>query len=109
MNTTFDFNALKKKHMRVILPDAKKTTLLVTTPNKSTFDSFVNIKNTLDADMGDEAINELYDILTKILNQNINKLEFSIHDVAEMFDFEDIIAFIKAYTQFISEVTGSKN
>ena len=110
MSNTFDFNKLKKKYMTVILPDENKTTVLVTTPSKATFDSFVNIKNALEDDnLGDEAINELYEIIANILNQNKAHIKFTREKVSELFDFEDIIVFIKAYTTFIKEVTNQKN
>lgn len=110
MAKTLNFNELKKKYFTVILPDDKKTTLRIGTPTKAIFDEFTSIKDTLEGDgVEDEALNELYNICAKLLSHNKGGIKISRDEVAELFDFEDIIIFIRAYTDFISEVTNSKN
>lgn len=110
MAKTLDFKALKKQYMTVKLADEKNTTLLITTPTKAVLDSFLSMKDYLsEENVKDEAINELYEIVTKIMNHNKGGIKLSKKEIEEMFDFEDITIFIRAYTDFISEVTGSKN
>ena len=110
MAKTLDFNTLKKQYLTVKLPDKKKTTLLVYTPTKAILDGFLSMKDNLsDESIGDEAIEELYEIVAKIMSCNKGGVDVTKDVVEELFDFEDIIVFIKAYTDFVSEVTNSKN
>ena len=110
MAKTLDFTALKKQDLTVKLPDEKKTTLLIYTPTKAILDSFLSLKDNLsDATIGDEAIEELYEIVAKIMSCNKGGVKVAKEEIEELFDFEDVIVFIKAYTDFISEVTSSKN
>lgn len=110
MAKTLNFNGLKKQYLTVVLPDDKKTTLMVGTPTKAIFDEFTSIKDSLEGDnMEEEALNELYGICAKLLSRNKGGIKISKETVAELFDFEDVIVFIRAYTDFIHEVTNSKN
>lgn len=110
MAKTLDFNTLKKQFLTVKLPDEKKTVLMIYTPTKAILDSFLNMKDNLSDDsIGDEAIEELYEIVAKIMSCNKGGVKVTKETIEELFDFEDIIVFIKAYTEFISEVTNSKN
>ena len=107
---TLDFNALKKTYLTVILPDENKTKLLITTPSKTVLDGFIAIKDQLSADeLGDEAIDELYEIVAKVLSYNKTKVKITKETIEELFDFEDVIVFLRSYTNFISEVSNSKN
>ena len=108
MANTFNFNTIKKKFLTVTLPDEKKTMILVGLPTKAIFDEFVNLKNSL-GEVGDDAIEELYSIVAKILNCNKNGVKISTETVKEIMDFEDIVYFIQAYAEFIQEITNSKN
>lgn len=110
MAKTLDFNTLKKQYLTVKLPDENKTTLMVYTPTKAILDSFLNMRESLAGNsLGDEAIEELYDVVGKVMSCNKGGIKVTKKEVEELFDFEDIIIFIKAYTEFISEVSNSKN
>lgn len=110
MAKTLDFTKLKKRFMTVKLNDEKGTTLLINTPTKKIMDLFLGMKDSLSAEnMGDEAISELYDIVAKVMSCNKAGVKISKETVEELLDFEDVIVFIQAYTDFINEVTGSKN
>lgn len=110
MANSFDFNALKKRYFTVTLNDENKTKLFITTPTKKVLDNFVSMKNTLEASsVQGDAIDELYDIVAQIMSHNKTGFVVTRDLVEELLDFEDIAVFINAYTNFISEVTGSKN
>lgn len=110
MAKTLDFNSLKKRYLTVKLADEKNTVLMIGTPTKAVLDSFLGMKDSLSADnLDDEAIEELYDIVARVMSHNKTGVRFSKEDVASMFDFEDILVFIRAYTDFIGEVASSKN
>lgn len=110
MAKSLDFNALKKQYFTVTLNDENHTKLLVTTPTKKVLDDFINMRDYLDADnVGDEAISELYGIVARVMSHNKGGIKVSKEQVEELLDFEDVIVFIRAYTEFIAEVTNSKN
>ena len=54
-------------------------------------------------------IDELYEIVARILSHNKTGVKITKEKVEELLDFEDVIVFIQAYSDFIAEVTGSKN
>ena len=110
MAKTLDFNTLKKQHLPIVLADDENTKLFICTPTKKILDSFLNMRDSLTTDnMDDEALNELYDIVAKVMSHNKAGKKITREKVESVFDFEDILIFIRAYTDFISEVTGSKN
>lgn len=108
MAKSLDFRNLKKQYMTVTLAD--DTVLMIGTPTKAVMDEFLGLKDSLTADnMGDNAIDELYSICAKIMSHNKTGVYISVERVHELFDFEDVIFFIRAYSEFISEVANSKN
>lgn len=110
MAKALDFNTLKKQYLTVTLADEEKTKLMITTPTKAVLDSFLSVKDSLSADgMGDEAIDELYALVAKLMSHNKTGKKITSDILAECMDFEDIVVFIRAYTDFIAEVTNSKN
>lgn len=110
MSKTLNFNNLKKKYLTVTLADEKETTLMVITPTKALLDSFLAMKDAItENDRGDEALDELYGICAKLLSRNKTGTHISKEMLEDIFDFEDIIIFVTAYTNFIHEVTSAKN
>ena len=110
MAKTFDFNKVKPKTMTVTLSDEEKTTLLVTTPNKALMDELVAVyDNTNDSDE-DEISEALYDVSAKIMSRNKQGIVITSEKLTELYeDVETIIAFLEAYSEFIGELTNSKN
>lgn len=106
-NYEFDFNAIKKKTMKVTLPDAEKTVVNIGIPKKKTMDKFVIIANNLNRADGNDTdmIGEIYNIVTEIFNSNTSGLKFKTADVKKWLEFDDLIYFIKAYTAFINDST----
>ncbi len=110
MAKSLDFNLLKKRYLTVKLADEEQTVLMISTPTKSVLDSFIALRDTIsDETVGDEAIEELYDICAKIMSRNKAGKVITREKLEDVFDFEDVIIFIRAYTDFINEVSNSKN
>lgn len=110
MAKALNFNNIKKRYFTVTLADEKETTLMICTPTKAIMDEFISMKDSLGSeDMGEDAIDALYELCTKIMNRNKGGIKIAKKDLEEMFDFEDIILFIRSYTEFINELTNSKN
>lgn len=110
MAKTLDFNKIKKRYFTVTLADEKNTTLMICTPTKEIMDEFISMKDSLTAEnMGDDAISELYELCAKIMCRNKGGIKITKEYLESLFDFEDVIIFIKSYTDFINELTDSKN
>jgi hypothetical protein len=110
MSKSIDFTKLKKKYLTVTLADDENTVLQITTPTKDILDDFLSLKDTVTGeDVGEEAIDALYEICAKIMSRNRAGKVISTKFVQETLDFEDLIIFITGYSEFISEVANSKN
>lgn len=110
MSKALDFNTLKKQYFPVTLNDENKTKLFICTPTKKVLDDLIGMKDMLtEENLGDEAIGELYEIVARVMSHNKTGVKITKGTIEELLDFEDIIVFIRAYTDFIAEVTNSKN
>ena len=110
MSKTLNFNNLKKRYLTVTLPDEAQSVLMIGTPTKAIFDELLNMKDALEGEsVTDDAINDLYEICAKIMSRNKTGRVITMETVQNLFDFEDIIIFVRAYTEFINEVSNSKN
>lgn len=110
MAKSLDFNKIKKRYFTVTLADDQNTTLMICTPTKEIMDEFISMKDSLTAEtIGDDAIGELYELCAKIMSRNKGGIKITKKDLESLFDFEDVIIFIKSYTDFINELTDSKN
>lgn len=109
MSKSLDFNTLKKQTLAITLPDEKQTKLFITTPNKKTFEKFVAIRNALTDENNESIIDDLYDMVGEIMSHNKAGKKITGKYLSDVLDFEDLIIFIQAYTDFISGITNSKN
>lgn len=113
MAKSLNFNTLKKAYMSVTLADENKTTLMIGTPTKQIMDDLLLIAEKI-SDVDDGAISEdttddLYHACARVMSRNKGGIKISADQLAEFFDFEDIVIFFDAYMEFVSEVTNAKN
>lgn len=102
----FDFNAIKKRTMKVTLPDENKTVINIGIPKKKTMEKFVVIATNLKKVDGDQdMINEVYNVIAEIFNSNTSGQKFTAAGIKKWMEFDDLIYFIKAYTVFINDTT----
>ena len=103
----FNFNSIKKRTMKVTLPDEAQTVVNIGIPKKKTMDKFVIISTNFSKADGSDAdmIGEVYNIVTEIFNTNTSGQKFKPSDVKKWLEFDDLIYFIKAYTAFINDLT----
>ena len=110
MAKQFNFNTLKKRYMTVVLPDEKKTVLLVGMPTKNIFDEFIKIQDAgRESETAVEALELLYSMCAKVLNNNKGGIKITTEYIEDNFDMDDIMALIEAYSEFIGEVNNVKN
>ena len=110
MAKQFNFNTVKKRLMTVVLPDENKTVLLVRMPKKDIFDEFIKLQDSIKESETDvEALDLLYSTCAKVLANNMSNKSITAKYVEELFDMDDLMAFIEAYSEFIGEVNNVKN
>lgn len=110
MAKTLDFNKNKKQYLTIILPDEEKTKLLVMTPTKRLLTELMDIlPNTSGGMPSEEDLNSLYEFCAQLMSRNKAAKKITGEQLAECLDFEDVIAFFEVFTDFITEVSGSKN
>ena len=112
MAKSLNFNNVKKQFMNVTLADEAKTVLLITMPNKALIDEFVGLHTTLKADVGEingDELSVMYGLVAKLMSNNKAKKTITTEYLETLFDFEDLILFINAYTEFINDVVSQKN
>lgn len=107
MAKVLNFNTVKKQFMTVILPDADKTTLFIGMPTKKLMDTLMSLKNLESEshiDMGD-----LFNLCAQIMSRNKARIEVTKDQLEDIFDFEDLVIFVKGYTEFIKTISSQKN
>lgn len=112
MAKALNFNNIKKEYLTVTLPDEKRTVLMVGTPKKGLLKELMDIKNALDdygEDMSEENIDTLFYICARLMSRNKGGIEVTKETIEDLFDIEDILIFVHAYLDFLTELASSKN
>lgn len=110
MAKSFDFNKLKPKTMTVTLSDEVKTKLIVKTPTKALQEELIEIKDALSDDADDdEALEALYEVVSKIMSNNTNNIKISVDKLKDLYDDSDyLLAFLQVYYDFVNEFIDEK-
>lgn len=113
MAQTLDFNKLKKNYLTIVLNDEDKTRLQVMTPTKRLLSELMSLLpdiSGLSGDMPtDEDLDALYEFCARLMSRNKAGKKITKEQLAEVLDFEDMIVFFEVYTDFVTEISGSKN
>lgn len=109
MATPLNFNKVKKRWFIVTLNDEDNTTLFIYTPTKAILDEFLGMQDLLNDTTELSSLNALFEISAKIMSRNRAGIKITADYLANIFDLEDIVTFIKGYTAFLNEVSNQKN
>lgn len=113
MAKTLNFNNVKKTYLTVTLADENNTTLMIGTPTKAMMDNLVALQDSLtsvsEEEASTEATDELYSECANLMSRNKAGIKITKEFLVNVFDFEDIVIFLNAYMEFITEVTSGKN
>lgn len=113
MAKSLNFNTLKKTYFTITLNDKKKTTLILGTPKKTLMDEMMALDDVLEElqKSGDNraVTDELYCTCAHVMSCNKGGIKVTKEFLEDIFDIEDIITFFRAYTDFLGEITSSKN
>ncbi len=109
MGQTLDFNKAKKQYLTIVLPDEKQTRLLLITPTKGLLTALADMLPESADVPAEEDLGALYDLCAQIMSRNKAGRKVTAKELEELLDFEDLIIFFNAYTEFIESVSNSKN
>lgn len=109
MAKSLNFNTVKKAVLPVTLPDENKTTLLITTPTKAIMNVLVDLEKSLKETDDDTGADVLYEACALIMSRNKAGRVVTVEELEEILDIEDMFLFINTYTDFVGELTNSKN
>lgn len=109
MAKSLDFTKLKKQYFTVTLPNEERTVLMIGIPTKKTLEEFITVKETLTSSEDENALETVYGVVAKLMNHNKGGVKVTREMLEETLDFEDLIIFINAYTEFIKNITSAKN
>ena len=107
MGQGFDFNKIPKKTLAVTMKDGQK--LIVKMPQKQTFEKFSMVEQMAENANSMEAFAAFDQVISEILSNNILGVKISPQYVDEAFDFEEKIAFLDVYMDFVNGVKSDPN
>ena len=110
MAKTLDFNKAKKDHFTVVLNDDNHTRLQIMTPTKRQLEELaLLLPEDTSEDPSDEDLKDLYEFVAQLMSRNRQRYTITGAMLEEILDYEDIIIFLDAYSDFIAELSSSKN
>lgn len=108
MTKSLNFNNISKHYLTVTFADENATTIMVCMPTKSLLHELTGLKiDTTGDDLN--AMDDLYEVCSKIMSRNKGGIAITKEFLEDVFDFEDILIFLKEYMSFVGEVTKAKN
>lgn len=112
MTKTLNFHNVKKKYLTVTFADENSTTIFVGLPTKAILTELMELNvnvNTVNEDGDFGAFDELYEICVKTMNRNKGDVKITKEFLESVFDFEDILIYLKEYMSFVGEIASQKN
>jgi hypothetical protein len=109
MSKSLNFNTINKHYLNITFADEKATTILVCMPTKSLLRELTEFTANLKAENSLETIDELYSICAKTMSRNKTGVVITKEFLEDIFDYEDVLIFLKSYMSFVGEVAGRKN
>lgn len=102
-----DYTKIQKKKFPVKLRDGN--TIILTMPQKKTFEKMAAMEDAAAQTGGEAAVSEMYEVAAEILSNNLQKKRFSVEEVGNLFDIEDLSILYSEYSAFASGVKADPN
>lgn len=110
MANTLDFNKVKKNYLTITLNNEEQTKLLVMTPTKRLLSELSNNLPDMSGGMpSEEDLRALYEFSAQLMSRNKTGRRVTAEELEQILDFEDLIIFFNAYTDFILTTVNEKN
>jgi hypothetical protein len=109
-----DFNALTAPTLPLVMRDAAKTEIIVTTPTEGLVEELQaaapELTKALNANDA-ASIEAVYNLAAKLISCNRAGLQVTADDLRHKYELnlEALIVFYNAYLSFLSEITNAKN
>ena len=113
MDKSLNFNTAPKRFLNVTLADDKNTTLMVEMPTKSIMRQLFAVQGQMEGagagkiSMG--LLDDIYAVCAAALSRNKAGVVISQDYLEELFDFDDILLFFGAYSEFVGEAASAHN
>lgn len=108
----FNCNKWKNETYKLTLPDTDETVIEISSPTKGSVDRMLRIYSafgTIDNENAADAVEELYELMTEIINNNRSGYKITKKQLKEYMDVFMLADFTKDFMQFVTERTNSKN
>ena len=110
MANVLDFNKTKKKYFNVVLNDDEQTKLAIMTPTKRLLTELMEmLPETTGEIPTEEELTSLYELTARLMSRNKTGRPVTADELAEILDFEDLVTFFEAYTDFLTQAANEKN
>lgn len=109
MAKTLDFNKVKKHYFTITLNDNDQTKLQIMTPLKKQVAELMELLPDDASNPTDEDLSVLFDLAARLMSRNKQNYKVEASLLEEILDYEDLCIFFDLFTDFLTEVTGSKN
>lgn len=107
-NKSFDFNKIQRSYYNIKLKNGK--TLIISMPKKRIFEKMQKLIN-LDEENSniEEAFRNTAILVTEILNDNKQKIKIELKEIEDNYNFEELIAFVQDYAEFVNTLSNNPN
>ena len=109
MAQVLDFNKRKKHYLTIVLPDENQTKLLLMTPTKKLITALMTMLPESAEIPSEEDLAVLYELCAQLISRNKSGRKVTAEELEELLEFEGMIVFFKAYTDFVTELSNEKN
>jgi hypothetical protein len=109
-----DFNALTAPTLPLVMCDAEKTEIVVTTPTEGLVEDLQALAPELSKVLGAnnaDSIEAVYSLAAKLISCNRAGLQVTADDLRNKYklNLEALIVFYNVYLSFVNEITNAKN
>ena len=106
-SVSFSFNKIQRSYFGLELKNGKKITLCY--PTKKQFDELLQLSEMINERPSEETFNLLTKMISKIMNRNLQSVEVEEKMIADDYDVEEQIMFLKSYMDFIGTLQNDPN
>lgn len=109
--TTLDFRKHKKNYLKITLNDEKETRLSLLQPTKHLFERMIAMSEEVGNISGSDldALDEVYSVCAELMSRNKEGIVVGKNNLESILDFEDIVVFLNAYSNFVAGIVRGKN
>lgn len=114
MAKVLDFNTVERPTLELVMQDAERTHIEVSTPTEGLVEELAALAPQLETVLqakDAESIRVIYDLAARLINCNRNYVKVTPEELRNRYrmNFESLVIFFGAYVDFINEVTNAKN